>query len=485
MPKLRVTIVDEVRDRRLKVDLPDDAAMEKLLPALAKKLGLPATDPAGQPIAYRLTHEATGRALGGGQSLASFGVREGETLRLAAAREKEEAVSIWQKVPVWAWVLAVAVLAFLVALWVKPVPTPTVVVKATTPPVPEAPTLLAPTPTAMPVPPTFAPTSTPLPTDTPVPPTPTPVPPTAMPVPPTATPVPPTATLVPPTATLALPVVPTLDAAEYFLATFYYGFNVTKPPFDNLLVRQAFAHALNRQAIVDYVQGQEPEATVRPATNLTPPWVLGRDLYGFVGLSYNPDRARELLAQAGYPGGEGLGSIQLWFNESLSDLFRGDRTIAELAAASWRDTLGIEVQLMELPWGEYLDLLRSDSPPLWRLNWGADYSEPRNFLFDTMCQPKDIDEDAYYALLAAASNATSEEERFAIHRQISDVRCNNALQSRMRWSNPNYELLLAQARAQSNPDARRDLYIQAERILCETDVALVPVWHWMRPHEEE
>ncbi len=47
MPKLRVTIIDEVRNRRLKVDLPDDAAMEKLLPALAKKLGLPATDPGG------------------------------------------------------------------------------------------------------------------------------------------------------------------------------------------------------------------------------------------------------------------------------------------------------------------------------------------------------------------------------------------------------------------------------------------------------
>ena len=60
--------------------------------------------------------------------------------------------------------------------------------------------------------------------------------------------------------------------------------------------------------------------------------------------------------------------------------------------------------------------------------------------------------------------------------------CNNVLQSRMRWSNPTYELLLAQAKAQSNPDARRELYIQAERILCETDVALIPVWHWMRPH---
>jgi hypothetical protein len=58
MAKLRLTLIDEVRNRRLKVDLPDDAAIDKLLPALVKKLGLP-------PTAYQLTHEATGRALGG------------------------------------------------------------------------------------------------------------------------------------------------------------------------------------------------------------------------------------------------------------------------------------------------------------------------------------------------------------------------------------------------------------------------------------
>jgi hypothetical protein len=59
MAKLRVTIIDEVRNRRLKVDPPDDAVMEKLLPALAKKLGLPATEPDGQPVTYRLIHEAS------------------------------------------------------------------------------------------------------------------------------------------------------------------------------------------------------------------------------------------------------------------------------------------------------------------------------------------------------------------------------------------------------------------------------------------
>jgi len=203
MPKLRVTIIDEVRNRRLKVDLPDGAAIEKLLPALAKKLGLSTTDLGGQPITYRLTHEATGRALGGDQTLASFGVGEGETLRLAAAREEapvvpwlaeEEAVPVWRKVPVWGWVAIVVLLLVAVAgaFWavqvLKPEPTPTVVAEVTTLAATEA-------PTATPAPPTFAPTSTPLPTATPVPPTDTPTP--ASTPQPTATPVSPTATSVP------------------------------------------------------------------------------------------------------------------------------------------------------------------------------------------------------------------------------------------------------------------------------------------------
>jgi formylglycine-generating enzyme required for sulfatase activity len=132
MPKLRVTVIDEVKNRRLKVDLPDDAVVEKLLPALANKLGLPPAD-------YRLTHETTGRALGGDQTLASFGVGEGDALRLAAAREEEEAVPALQKVPVWAWVgivLAAAVLAFVVGWWVKSVLTLPMVPGGTTPDTP-------------------------------------------------------------------------------------------------------------------------------------------------------------------------------------------------------------------------------------------------------------------------------------------------------------------------------------------------------------
>jgi phosphonate transport system substrate-binding protein len=145
MAKLRVTLIDEVKNRRLKVDLPDDATMEKLLPALAKKLGLPPAD-------YRLTHEATGRALGGDQVLASSGVKEGDVLRLAVAKKG---------LPVPAWVgiggvvlLAVAALVFWGDIWPGLKPTPTVVAKTTTPAATSAAT---PRPTVAPIVPTDTP----------------------------------------------------------------------------------------------------------------------------------------------------------------------------------------------------------------------------------------------------------------------------------------------------------------------------------------
>jgi hypothetical protein len=230
--KLRLTIIDEVSNRRLKVDLPDDVAVEKLLPALAEKLGLPTIAPGGLPIAYQWTHETTGRTLSGDYTLALFGVREGDALKLAMAREEaptitrpaveqvdlaeEEIVPLGRKVPVWGWIgigiggavflaAAVATLVFLAGRVGKPEPTPTAIAEVTTP---AATSTVVPQPTDTPI----APTATPVPpTSTPIPPTatlevvvmlatPTPEEPTAT-LEPTATPALPTATPAPPTAT--------------------------------------------------------------------------------------------------------------------------------------------------------------------------------------------------------------------------------------------------------------------------------------------
>jgi oligopeptide transport system substrate-binding protein len=96
--------------------------------------------------------------------------------------------------------------------------------------------------------------------------------------------------------------------------TSYYGFSVSQAPFDNPLVRKAFAAATDRQGLVNTLFG----GTQRPALTFTPPGVFGHvDGYAEgVGIPYNPTQARQWLADAGYPNGQGLPPITLWFNTS-------------------------------------------------------------------------------------------------------------------------------------------------------------------------
>jgi ABC-type transport system substrate-binding protein/uncharacterized ubiquitin-like protein YukD len=426
MAKLRVTIIDEVRNRRLKVDLPDDAAMEKLLPALAKKLGLPTTDSGGQTIAYQLTHEATEQVLSREQTLASFGVREGDVLRLATVREEapvvpwlaeEEAIPLRQKVAVWVWVgivvialLAVAALAFWDDIWPGLKPTPTVVAEVTTPPATS--------------------TATPRPTATPV--TPTDTPALAEPTP--------TTTSLPgmemiPLANLATSI-PWLPLDENAVpGVYYYGFNVAKPPFDNRLVRQAFALTVERQMIANLANSLG-STQARPATTFTPPDVLGRDLYEQVGLPFDPAKARELLAEAGYPNGEGFPQVTLVFNYK-----EAHEAIASAVVAMWRDHLGVNVGLESVDdWDAYLERLDTDAPAIFRFGWAADYNDPDNFLVPSFHSDGD----------------------------------NN----RTHFANAEFNNLVEQAAVAANDPARRQvLYIQAERILCEQEAAIIPIYH--------
>jgi hypothetical protein len=233
-------------------------------------------------------------------------------------------------------------------------------------------------PTATPVPPTATaapPTFTPKPTNTSVPPTSTPDLPTST---PTAEPT------VPPVPLAGIETIPisNLEPAIPWLpwdpnnipVTYYYGFNLSRPPFDNVLVRQAFASALDREVIAN-VAGIQGYREVQPATTFVPATVLGRNLYGEIGHPFNPDRAREVLAQAGYPDGEGFPQVTLVFNNTETH-----QTVAGAAVSMWRDNLGVNVGTEAIDdWDSYLERLRNDTPAIYRLGWAADYNDPENF----------------------------------------------------------------------------------------------------------
>jgi oligopeptide transport system substrate-binding protein len=212
--------------------------------------------------------------------------------------------------------------------------------------------------------------------------------------------------------------------------TYYYGFSVSQAPFNNPLVRKAFAAATDREGLVNTLFG----GIQRPALTFTPPGVFGHvDGYAEgVGIPYNPTQARQWLAQAGYPNGQGLPPVTLWFNTSP-----GHQAIAEYIRNSWYTTLGVSVTLQSLSWSDYLSQLPNGQFQIWRLGWCMDYPDANNFLNDGVHRPN-----------------------FG------------------NWHNATYESLLDQAAREQNPDTRKALYKQAEEILVETDAVMLPLYYY-------
>jgi len=127
----------------------------------------------------------------------------------------------------------------------------------------------------------------------------------------------------------------------------YYSFNTAHPPFDDVRVREALALGIDRERITEDDLGGATE----PATRFLPETVGG---------SYQPvvekaellekdyERARDLLAEAGFPDGEGFPTIRLLINRNEQQ-----RIVAQSIASMWRDVLNVETEVIIKPWDEY------------------------------------------------------------------------------------------------------------------------------------
>jgi oligopeptide transport system substrate-binding protein len=155
-------------------------------------------------------------------------------------------------------------------------------------------------------------------------------------------------------------------------ATYYYVFNVNKPPLNDVRVRRALAYAIDRLEIVDRVAlGNQP-----PAYNLTPPNPVG--FTGTARIRHDPEQARKLLAEAGYPGGKGFPHIEVLYNTN-----EGHRKIAETIQQMWHRELGIDVGIYNQESKVWSDTLRQKDYQIARYGWFADYLDPSTFM-DTM-----------------------------------------------------------------------------------------------------
>ena len=276
---------------------------------------------------------------------------------------------------------------------------------------------------------------------------------TPSPIPATATitpsPIPPTITLTPsPTplpGSLVLPVetfgrtIPWLPLDETARPGIHYvGFNILRPPFNNALVRQAFAYAIDRQVITDMAMKYKA-SNPTPATTLTPSGTLGRDLYGEVGTAFDPQKAKELLTEAGYSDPKAFPEVTIIVN-SYGDIAPGARfNMATAMAEMWKTNLGITVIVEANNRQGFRSRITTNPPEMFWLGWIADYNDPDNFLRDIFGSASEYNYGKY--------------------------------------ANPEYNRLVDRAKGSVDPAERQELYILAERLLCETDAALIPLYH--------
>ncbi|MFO7167449.1 MAG: peptide ABC transporter substrate-binding protein [Chloroflexota bacterium] len=209
------------------------------------------------------------------------------------------------------------------------------------------------------------------------------------------------------------------------LATYYFSFNVTQPPFDNVQVRQAFAHAIDRQTLVDQVLSGIPQ----PAWSFIPPGVPGhitREEAGEAAQTFDPERARQLLAEAGYPNGENFPPVSLAFNNNGSHAL-----IAERVQADLQENLGIQVELDPREATTYFSEVQDNPPPFFRAGWNADYADPYNFdrlVFGPgSSQNYGMWENLEFTrLLDEADTAATPEERIAAYQEAEKVLAQDA-----------------------------------------------------------
>lgn len=218
----------------------------------------------------------------------------------------------------------------------------------------------------------------------------------------------------------------------------YYSFNVLKPPFDNVKVRKALQLAIDRELLVRKVlQGGQQAALA-----FVPPGIADATdgefrTRGGNLLSNNAiDKAKQLLTEAGYPEGKGMPPITLLYNTSETH-----KMVAEAIQEMWKQNLGIHVKLTNQEWKVFLDSLDRHDFQVARDSWIGDYADPMTFIE-----------------LFTSDNG------------------NNV----PGYNNPQYDLLVQQAKATSDQAERMQAMHAAEQLLID-EAPIIPLYFYTRP----
>ncbi len=228
------------------------------------------------------------------------------------------------------------------------------------------------------------------------------------------------------------------------LCTYYYGFVTSKPPFDDPVLRKAFAAAIDRQSLIDNVT----KGNQTPAHSFAPPGIFGNvaddmEIGSFMVEANYADQvaqAQEWVAEAGYPEGEGL-DVLLMHNTS-----EGHAQIAQAVQAMWQEAFPkANITIENQEWAVYLKTLLPDSPDeekpnVYRLGWCADYPDSNNWL--------------------------------------NEVFNSKSGQNYAKFTNEEFDALVEEAAFEPDPAKRQELYSQAEDIFINQETAIAPIYYY-------
>ena len=211
-----------------------------------------------------------------------------------------------------------------------------------------------------------------------------------------------------------------------YLGVYFYRLNVDKPQLSDKRVRRALGMTINRDQLVSQIT----KGGQIPAYAITPPGTMG--YYPESDLAFDPEGAKKLLAEAGYPNGEGFPTTEILYNTS-----EGHRKIAVALQQMWKKHLNIDMVLLNQEWKVYLDTLSNHHYEIARAGWIGDYVDPNNFLDMFLC---------------------------------------NGGNNRTHWCNPEYDqIILQQVPKAKTHQQRLELFQQAETILLD-EMPVIPIY---------
>lgn len=219
-----------------------------------------------------------------------------------------------------------------------------------------------------------------------------------------------------------------------YLGTYFIRINTTRKPFDDVRVRKALALSIDKKRIVErFIKGGEDTAS-----HLTPKGVANYDPPE--GLGYNPGEARKLLAEAGYPGGQGFPTIHYLFDAAAGGGGKIHAKVAVEIQQMWQEELGIKMELRQMEKKVYLTTQSSLDYDVSRSSWIGDYNDPNTFL---------------------------------------DLFLSNNGNNRTGWKNAQYDAFMAEANLQTDLDKRAELLRKAETILVRDEPPIIPIYFYV------